>query len=394
MHGITDTVKVHVAVLLDVSVAVHVTVVVPIANVDPDAGAQFAVAPGQLSVGVGVVYVTVVGELLVTLIFAGQVIDGFWVSFTVTVNVQFPVLPLASVAEQVTVVTPFGNAVPLAGTQFTAPTPGQLSVTAGVANVVIAEHRFGSVLLVMFPGQGPTTGGWLSLTVTVNVHGVVDTFPDASVALQLTVVTPFANVDPLAGVQLAVAPGQLSLAVAVNVTLAVQIPAPVFVVMFEGQVTVGGCASFTVTVNEQLDEPPVLLAVHVTVVVPLLKVLPDAGVHVTVGTGQPDAVGVVKFTTAVHTLLSVFVVMFAGHAPITGGLTRVAVSVLVVTVEKFDPVMLAELLIVQTPFGNGLSTVTWNVMVTLSPGGIVPMALVTVSPLNGARDALPLEFTA
>jgi hypothetical protein len=42
-------------VLPDVSIAVQVTVVVPIGKHVPDGGEQLAVAPGQLSLGVGVV---------------------------------------------------------------------------------------------------------------------------------------------------------------------------------------------------------------------------------------------------------------------------------------------------------------------------------------------------
>ena len=53
----------------------------------------------------------------------------------------------------------------------------------------------------------------LSLTVTVKLQGV-DVLPLASVAMQVTVVVPFANVDPDGGVQPPVAPGQLSLGVA------------------------------------------------------------------------------------------------------------------------------------------------------------------------------------
>lgn len=52
---VTLTWNVQLAVLLDVSVAVQVTGVVPTGKHVPDAGEQFAVAPGQLSVGVGVV---------------------------------------------------------------------------------------------------------------------------------------------------------------------------------------------------------------------------------------------------------------------------------------------------------------------------------------------------
>ena len=55
VQGTTDTVNVQDAVLADASVAVQVTVVVPTGKHVPDAGKHDAVAPGQLSVGVGVV---------------------------------------------------------------------------------------------------------------------------------------------------------------------------------------------------------------------------------------------------------------------------------------------------------------------------------------------------
>ena len=51
----TVTVKVQLAVFALASVAVQVTVVVPTGNVEPLAGVQLAVAPEQLSPGVGVV---------------------------------------------------------------------------------------------------------------------------------------------------------------------------------------------------------------------------------------------------------------------------------------------------------------------------------------------------
>ena len=47
--------------------------------------------------------------------FAGQLICGASVSFTVTVKVQLEVLPAASVAVAVTVVNPIGNVLPDAG---------------------------------------------------------------------------------------------------------------------------------------------------------------------------------------------------------------------------------------------------------------------------------------
>jgi hypothetical protein len=53
--AITCTVKVQDAVLLEASVAVQVTVVVPSGKQVPDAGVHTTVAPGQLSLAVGVV---------------------------------------------------------------------------------------------------------------------------------------------------------------------------------------------------------------------------------------------------------------------------------------------------------------------------------------------------
>ena len=52
-------------------------------------------------------------------------------STTVTVKLQVLLLPLASFAEQVTVVVPTAKAVPLAGLQL-AVAPGQLSAGVGV----------------------------------------------------------------------------------------------------------------------------------------------------------------------------------------------------------------------------------------------------------------------
>lgn len=132
--SLTVTVKLQVAVLLEASVAVQVTVVTPLWKVEPDAGEQDAVAPGQLSVGVGVAYVATAEQspaAVLSVMFAGQVMLGFCVSFTRTVNVQVAVLLEASVAVQVTVVVPTWKVEPDAGEQE-AVAPGQLSVGVGV----------------------------------------------------------------------------------------------------------------------------------------------------------------------------------------------------------------------------------------------------------------------
>ena len=133
--SLTVTVNEHaVEVLPLVSVAVQVTVIVPFGNAEPDAGLQLAVAPEQLSLAVAEKLTTAEhwpGSFPLMML-AGQLTVGFSVSLTVTVNEQLPVLFEASVAVQVTVVVPFGNAEPDAGEQLTAPTPGQLSVAVGV----------------------------------------------------------------------------------------------------------------------------------------------------------------------------------------------------------------------------------------------------------------------
>ena len=57
-------------------------------------------------------------------------------------------------------------------------------------------------------------GGWVSVTVTVNVHVEVFGGVAASLTLQETVVVPTGNEEPDAGVQTGVpTPGQLSLTV-------------------------------------------------------------------------------------------------------------------------------------------------------------------------------------
>jgi hypothetical protein len=132
------TVKLHVAVLPDVSVAVQVTVVTPTLKHPPDGGTHATVTPGQLSLATGFGNVTVVQPdpehtfwSVIAVTFEGQVIEGGCVSLTVTVNVQLAVLADESDTLQVTVVVPFGKNDPEAGEHTGAPTPGQLSETVG-----------------------------------------------------------------------------------------------------------------------------------------------------------------------------------------------------------------------------------------------------------------------
>ena len=70
----------------------------------------------------------------------------------------------ASVALQLTVVVPTGKLLPEAGVQVTVAF-GQLSVTVGLVKVTVAAQvPFAAETLVMFDGQAPSTGSWLSTT--------------------------------------------------------------------------------------------------------------------------------------------------------------------------------------------------------------------------------------
>ena len=78
----------------------------------------------------------------------------------------------------------------------------------------------------------------MSFTVTVNVQLAV--FPEASVAVLVTVVTPFGNELPEGGVDATVTPEQLSEALTVNVVTAEQAFGSVDFTMLPGQVMLGG----------------------------------------------------------------------------------------------------------------------------------------------------------
>jgi len=78
--------------------------------------------------------------------------------------------------------------------------------------LTVREQVPRAVLVVILPGQ-VSVGSSVSLTVTVKVQALV--FKLASLAVQVTVVVPLLKLVPLAGVQLTLAPAQLSLAVGV-----------------------------------------------------------------------------------------------------------------------------------------------------------------------------------
>jgi hypothetical protein len=111
--------------------------------------------------------------------------------------------------------------------------------------------------------------------VTLNVPVAV--LPDVSVAVQVTVVVPYAKAVPEAGVQTVDLMPTLSVAVGANVTTAVEDPGGALTLMSAGIVMTGGSVSRTVTLNDVFVAPFVLVAVHVTLVVPTPISAGDAG---------------------------------------------------------------------------------------------------------------------
>jgi len=137
------------------------------------------------------------------------------VSLTVTRNVHVPVRFPASVTVQVTVVGPFGNALPEAGTQTTGLAGNlQLSFPWGVGYVTKVVQTFASVLVVMLKGH-LTLGASLSTTVTVKVQLPVRVA--ASVTVHVTVVVPFVNAVPDAGLHITASAGRVQLSLLVGV---------------------------------------------------------------------------------------------------------------------------------------------------------------------------------
>src|SRR6266436_4843686 len=220
------------------------TVFVPTRNI---AGVLLVtVTAPQLSETVGVLSVTLVaphrpGEAT-TVTRAGQVIEGGWLSVTITSCEQVVVLPCESVAVQITVLVPTGN---IAGVLLVTVTAPQLSETVGVLSVtLVAPHSPGEATTVTRAGQ-VIEGGWLSVTITS--CGQVAVLPCESVAVQITVLVPTGNI---AGALLVtVTAPQLSETVGVlSVTLvAPHSPGEATTVTRAGQVIEGGWLSVTIT---------------------------------------------------------------------------------------------------------------------------------------------------
>src|SRR3954451_6669815 len=108
------------------------------------------------------------------------------------VNVFVAVFPAASMAVQVTVVAPRANVAPDRRSHVAAVAPETLSVAVGAVKVTGAPLRETAVTLS--ESETVRAGAVVSRTVTVKVSRPV--LPALSVAVQVMVVVPRANVLP------------------------------------------------------------------------------------------------------------------------------------------------------------------------------------------------------
>ena len=106
------------------------------------------------------------------------------------------VLPLSSVATQVTVVEPRSKTLPETGLETTATAPSQSSVATGRSNATWVDPPLELHSTTRSPGQ-VISGSTVSTTVTSKVQ--VELLPLSSVAVAVTVVVPIAKTDPEAG---------------------------------------------------------------------------------------------------------------------------------------------------------------------------------------------------
>jgi hypothetical protein len=118
-----------------------------------------------------------------------------------------------SVVVQVTVVAPGGNAEPDGGAQVTEAT-AQLSLVVGAGYVTVPEPPplHSEPMETVMSGGQLIVGSSVSLTETVKLQ--LASLSALSLAMQVTVVVPIGKAEPDGGVQVRVAPGQLSVTLA------------------------------------------------------------------------------------------------------------------------------------------------------------------------------------
>jgi hypothetical protein len=165
----TVTVKLDVAELPFESVVLHVTVVVPRGNVEPDGSTQATVTePSTKSVAVGLVYVTTRPAAEVAswhgMSDGVPVMVGGVLSHTSTMKEEEAELPAVSTAVHTTVEVPRGNTLPDPFTHITVTEPLTTSVAVGMVKVITAPSALVASTHGMLDGVLLMVGGVRSHT--------------------------------------------------------------------------------------------------------------------------------------------------------------------------------------------------------------------------------------
>ncbi len=181
--SVTITWKEVLVLLLDESVTVYVTVVIPIPNASPESWSEVTVATPQLSLVSGSDHVAICVHEFVAVfrgMFAIPSIVGLMVSTTVMTKLSLYVLLAASVAVYVMVCGP------LAKVEFGASpavramlSPGQLSEAVGSVQFKVASQAPPATYSVVSLGIPSMPGSSSSVTVTVKL--ALNTLPEPSV---------------------------------------------------------------------------------------------------------------------------------------------------------------------------------------------------------------------
>lgn len=232
-----------------------------------------------------------------------------------------------SFAVQVTVVHPCANVLPEDGEQLTETPPSTASAAVGAAHETVAPVAAVAVT-VWFDGMFESVGAVVSLTVTLKLPLAV--LPRLSAAVQVTVVSPMPKTPPETGEQLtATFPSTASAAVG-KLKEAFAPFAPVASIVWSDGIleSIGAVVSATVTLKLALAEFPALsTAVQVTLVVPMAKVLPEAGEQVTptLPLTASVAVGLAQVTTLPFTPAA-STVLLDGIFEMTGAVVSATVT--------------------------------------------------------------------
>ena len=265
------------------SAASHLTVVSPIAKVEPEVGLHDAVpVSSTASLVAGGVYVTAApaDEVASAVSSPCAAITGLVLSCTVTVKLVWSAaLPCESVASHLTSVVPIANTVPEAGEHVATPTPSTASLVTGEVYSTVAPEA--EVASSVTGSCAAITSLVLSCTVTVKDVGFA-AFPAVSVAVHVTVVSPIMNVVPDAGRHDAVpVPSTASCVAGESYVTAAPAYEVASRIMSEGvPLMTGWVVSLTVILNEAVPVlPAASVAVQFTVILPKAKVEPEARSH-------------------------------------------------------------------------------------------------------------------